>query len=59
MAKKMLPCGSLKNTMSTAAIQIGDAHVVHSCGDCEVEVPMCSRTIAHRFYVLGGSSCIV
>ena len=59
MAKKMSPCGSLKNTMSTAAIRMGDAHVVHSCGDCEVEVPRGSRTIAHRFYVLGGSSCMV
>ena len=25
--------------------------MVHSCGDCEVEVPMGSRCIAHRFYV--------
>ena len=45
VAKKTFPCGSLKNTM-------GDGHVVHSCGDCEVEVPMGSRTIAHRFYVM-------
>ena len=52
VAKKTLPCGSLKNTMTTAAIRIGDGHVVHSCGDCEVEVPMGSRTIAHRFYVM-------
>ena len=52
VAKKILPCGSLKNTMTTAAIQMGDGHVVHSCGDCEVEVPMASRTIAHRFYVI-------
>ena len=52
MAKKILPCGSLKNTMTTAAIQMGDGHVVHSCGDCEVEVPMGSRTTAHRFYVM-------
>ena len=50
VAKKILPCGSLKNTMTTAAIRMGDGHVVHSCGDCEVEVPMGSRTIAHRFY---------
>ena len=35
-----------------AAIRIGDRHVVHSCGECEVEVPMGSRTIAHRFYVM-------
>ena len=52
VAKKILPCGSLKNTMTTAAIRIGDGHVVHCCGDCEVEVPMGSRTIAHRFYVV-------
>ena len=52
VAKKALPCGSLKNTMTTAAIHMGDGHVVHSCGDCEVEVPMGSRTIAHRFYVM-------
>ena len=38
--------------MTTAAIGMGDGHVVHSCGDCEVEVPMGSRTIAHRFYVM-------
>ena len=50
VAKKSLPCGSLKNTMTTAAIGMGDGHVVHSCGDCEVEVPTGSRTIAHRFY---------
>ena len=38
--------------MTTTAIRMGDGHVVHSCGDCEVEVPMGSRTIAHRFYVM-------
>ena len=52
VAKKILPCGSLKNTLTTAAIRMGDGHVVHSCGDCEVEVPMGSRTIARRFYVM-------
>ena len=52
VAKKILPFGSLKNTMTTAAIRMGDGHVVHSCGDCEVEVPMGSRTIPHRFYVM-------
>ena len=52
VAKKKLPCGSLKNTMPTAAIRMGDGHAVHSCRDCEVEVPMGSRTIAHRFYVM-------
>ena len=38
--------------MPTAAISMGDGHVVHSCGDCEVKVPMGSRRIAHRFYVI-------
>ena len=52
VAKKMLSCGSLKNTMTTAAIRLGDGHVLHSCGDCEVGVPMGSRTIAPRFYVM-------
>ena len=31
VAKKILPCGSLENTMTTAAIQMGDGHVVRSC----------------------------
>ena len=52
VVKKTLPCGSLKNTMTIAAIRMGDGHVVHSCGDCEMEVPLGSRTIAHRFYVM-------
>ena len=26
--------------------------MVHSCGDCEVEVPMGSTSIAHQFYVM-------
>ena len=52
VAKEILPCGSLKNTMTTAAIRMGDGHVAHSCGDCEVEVPMGTRAIAHRFYVM-------
>ena len=38
--------------MTTAAIRMRDGHVVHSCGNCEVEVPMGSRTIANRFYVM-------
>ena len=33
-------------------IRMGDGHVVHSCGDCEVEVPMGSRSITHGFYVM-------
>ena len=52
VAKKILPCGDLKNIMPTAAIRMGDGHVVHSCGDCEPEVPMGSRSNAHRFYVM-------
>ena len=52
LAKKPLPCGDLKNILRTAAIRMGDGHVVHSCGDCRVEVPMGSRSIAHRFYVM-------
>ena len=52
VAKKILPCGDLKNILPTAAIRMGDGHMVHSCGDCEVEVPVGSRSIAHRFYVM-------
>ena len=52
VAKKILPCGSLKNTLTIAAIRMGNGHVMHSCGDCEVEVPMDPKNIAHRFYVL-------
>ena len=52
VAKKILPRGDLKNIMPTAAIRMGDGHGVHSCGDCEVEVAMGSRSIAHRFYVM-------
>ena len=52
MAKKILPSGDVKNILLNAAIRMGDGHVVHSCGDCEVEVPMGSRSIAHRFCVM-------
>ena len=52
VAKKILPCADLKKILPTAAIRMGDGHVVHSCGDCEVQVPMDSRSIAHRFYVM-------
>ena len=52
VAQKFLPCGSLTNTMPTAAIRTGDGHVVHSCRDCEVEVPTGSRTITHWFSVM-------
>ena len=51
VAKKTLPRGDLKNIMPRAAIHMGDGHVVQSCGDCEVDVPMGLRSIAHRFYV--------
>ena len=36
--------------MPTAPIGMGDGRVVHSCGDCNVDVPMRSTSIAHRFY---------
>ena len=52
VAKKTLPRGDLENVMPTAAIRMGHGHVVHSCGDCEVDVPMRSRSIADRFYVM-------
>ena len=52
VAKNILPRRDLKNTMPTAAIRMGDGHVVHSCGDCEVDVPFGSRSIAHRFYMM-------
>ena len=52
VAKKILPRGDLKNIMPIAAIRMGDGHVVHSCGDSEVEVPMGSRSIAHWLYVM-------
>ena len=52
IAKKVLPCGDLKNILPTAAIRMGDGHVVHSCGNFEVEVPMGSRSIAHMFNVM-------
>ena len=38
--------------MPSAAIRMGDGHVVHGCGDCEADVPMGSRSIADRFYVM-------
>ena len=52
LAKRTLPSGDLKNILPTAAIGMGDGHVVHSSGDCEVEVPMGSRSIVHRFHVM-------
>ena len=53
VAKKILPFGDRRNILLTAAIRMGDEHVVHSCGDWKVEVPMGSRIIAHRFWVIG------
>ena len=50
--QETLPRGDLKNIMPTVAICTGDGHVVHSCGDCQVEVPIGSRSIAHPFYVM-------
>ena len=38
--------------MPTAAIRMGDGHVVHSCGDFEVNTPMASRSVAHKFYLM-------
>ena len=52
VAKKMLPRRDMKNIMPTAAIRMGSGHVVHSCGGCEVGVPMGSKSIAHQFYVI-------
>ena len=52
VAKNVSPRGDLKNIMPTAAICIGDGHVVHSCGDCKVDVPMGSGSSAHWFYVM-------
>ena len=52
LAKNILPHGDLKNIVPTAAIRMGDGHVVHSCGDCGVYVPTGLWSIAHRFYVM-------
>ena len=52
MAKKILTPVDLKNFMPTAAIRMGDGHVVHSCRDCRVGLAMGSRSIAHWFYVM-------
>ena len=52
MAKKILPRRDLKNIRPTAAIRMGDWHVIDSCGDCEGTLPMESKCIVHRFYVM-------
>ena len=49
VAKKMLPRGDLKKVIPTAAIRMGDGHVVHSCGGCEVHVPMGSGALPIGF----------
>ena len=38
--------------MPTAAIRMGDGHVLHSCGDSGVDVTIGSRSNAHPFYVM-------
>ena len=48
VAKNILPRGDLENIMRTAAICMRNGHVVHSCGECEVYVPMGSMSIAIR-----------
>ena len=52
VAKKILPRGDLKNIMPTTCIRMGDGHVVHSCGDCEVDAPIGSGSIAPWFYMM-------
>ena len=52
VAKEGLPRVDQKIILPTEAIRMGDGHVVHSCGDCEVEVPMGSRRITPWFYVM-------
>ena len=52
VSKKILPRLDLKIIMPTAAIRMGNGHVVHGCGDCAVDVPMVSGSIAHWLYVM-------
>ena len=52
VAKKKLPRGDLKIVKPTAAIQMGDGHPLHRCGDCEVDMPLGHGGIAHWFYVM-------
>ena len=51
VAQKILPSGDLNNIMPTAAVHMGYG-VVHSCGDCEVNVPMGTRSIVPGLYVM-------
>ena len=50
--KNILAGEDLKNVMPTAAIRMGDGHMVQSCGDCELDVPMGTRSIAHWLCVI-------
>ena len=52
VANKILLRGEVKNIMPSAAIHMGDGLVVHSCGDCQLDVPLGSGSIARRLYVM-------
>ena len=52
VTKKISPREVVKNSMPAAAIHMGDSQVVYSCGDCEVEVPIGSKSIPHTFCVM-------
>ena len=52
MSKQILPRGDLKDIMPTAAIRMRDGHVVHSCGNCDVDVPVETTSIVCLFYVM-------
>ena len=49
--KKPLPPEDLKNIMPTVAIRMRDSHVVHSCGDCEVDMSLGTRGMVHWFVI--------
>ena len=50
VSAKIVPRYGLKRTMSTALFHMGEGHVVHSCGDCEVEVSMSLKRVHCRFH---------
>ena len=56
VAKKTLPCGHLRKVMLTATIRMGHGHVVPSCGDCEVYVPVGSKSIADGLGAMDGEA---
>ena len=56
VAKNILRRRDLKNIMPTAAIRMGDDHVVHSSADCDVDVPMRAGSIADRFNVMNSEA---